>query len=445
MKDALADRGTIAVQEMRLQTVPSAPAIRPLAVLDHWLAAIHATRSQLGAQHTPRDHPPRAGRPLARRAGRHVASEHLYLTNFTGSAAIVVLTADRLLFLTDFRYVTSVREARGTATECPGLELVTLDGSYDATLARALQRLRMRAGRVRGRAPDGRPAHLADGDRHRAAPGGRLHARADRGDRRARACAEGRVRDWPCCARRRAGCRGRRRQGVRRGAARANRARGGAGHRLAASGEAGFEQPAFETIVASGPNAALPHARPGERKLTEGDLVVLDFGGVYDSYCVDLTRTVSRRARPRRGRGRCTTRCCDAHDRAIAAVAPGPSRFEIDARRAATRSTARAWPRRSATAPGTASASKCTRIRASRGAAVRTCDTSDEAVAAGMVFTIEPGAYFPGWGGVRIEDDVLVTADGVERPDRRDDGADRDLSDMGIRIRIWRIGSDRAS
>src|SRR5262249_14405885 len=57
--------------------------------------------------------------------------------------------------------------------------------------------------------------------------------------------------------------------------------------------DAGFTRTAFETIVASGPNAALPHARPGERKLVEGDLVVLDFGGVYDSYCVDLTRTVS--------------------------------------------------------------------------------------------------------------------------------------------------------
>src|SRR2546425_79880 len=57
--------------------------------------------------------------------------------------------------------------------------------------------------------------------------------------------------------------------------------------------QAGFTKPAFDTIAASGPNAALPHARPGERRLTEGDLVVLDFGGVYDSYCVDLTRTVS--------------------------------------------------------------------------------------------------------------------------------------------------------
>src|SRR5262249_55290980 len=53
---------------------------------------------------------------------------------------------------------------------------------------------------------------------------------------------------------------------------------------------AGFSAPAFPTIVAGGPNAALPHARPGERRLGEGDLVVLDFGGVYASYCVDLTR-----------------------------------------------------------------------------------------------------------------------------------------------------------
>src|SRR4029077_5175446 len=53
---------------------------------------------------------------------------------------------------------------------------------------------------------------------------------------------------------------------------------------------AGFERPAFETIVASGPNSAYPHARPTDRRLEAGDLVVLDFGGVLDGYCVDLTR-----------------------------------------------------------------------------------------------------------------------------------------------------------
>src|SRR5678815_5146823 len=92
---------------------------------------------------------------------------------------------------------------------------------------------------------------------------------------------------------------------------------------------AGFERAAFETIVAAGPNGALPHAHPGERKLTEGDLVVLDFGGVYDSYCVDLTRTVSV--------GRDTPRAREvydavrrAHDLAIAAVKPGALPSVID-------------------------------------------------------------------------------------------------------------------
>src|SRR5918997_20274 len=54
----------------------------------------------------------------------------------------------------------------------------------------------------------------------------------------------------------------------------------------------GFERPAFDTIVASGPNAALPHGRPGQRDIQSGDLVVLDFGGVLDGYCTDLTRTL---------------------------------------------------------------------------------------------------------------------------------------------------------
>src|SRR5205814_4019053 len=93
---------------------------------------------------------------------------------------------------------------------------------------------------------------------------------------------------------------------------------------------AGFTKTAFDTIVAGGPNAASPHARPGERRLVEGDLVVLDFGGVYDSYCVDLTRTVvvgkaSGRARE------VYNAVLEAHDRAIASVRPGESRFAIDA------------------------------------------------------------------------------------------------------------------
>src|SRR5258708_20183926 len=63
----------------------------------------------------------------------------LYLTNFTGSAGIVVLTHDRLTFVTDSRYVTAVQSTRGAADECVGLELTIVDGSYDATLAALLE------------------------------------------------------------------------------------------------------------------------------------------------------------------------------------------------------------------------------------------------------------------------------------------------------------------
>jgi Xaa-Pro aminopeptidase len=175
--------------------------------------------------------------------------------------------------------------------------------------------------------------------------------------------------------------------------------------------EAGFERPAFDTIVASGPRAALPHARPTERTITEGDLVVLDFGGVYDSYCVDLTRTVVVGRADERVRG-VYEAVRDARNRAIAAVAPGRSRFDIDA---AARDLLGARGLGEAFGHGTGHGlglevhedPRITRRRPD-------VDADDEAVAPGMIFTIEPGAYLPGWGGVRIEDDVLVTAGGVE-------------------------------
>src|SRR5262245_56198142 len=62
----------------------------------------------------------------------------LYLTNFTASTAMVVLTADRLFFLTDSRYVTVVKETQGAANECPSLQLVQVEGSYDARLVELL-------------------------------------------------------------------------------------------------------------------------------------------------------------------------------------------------------------------------------------------------------------------------------------------------------------------
>src|SRR5262249_12417841 len=68
----------------------------------------------------------------------------LYLTNFTGSSAIVLIDAARIQFLTDFRYVTAIADTSGLAHQCPDLDLVVVEGSYDATLAATLTGSRWR-------------------------------------------------------------------------------------------------------------------------------------------------------------------------------------------------------------------------------------------------------------------------------------------------------------
>jgi Xaa-Pro aminopeptidase len=330
-----------------------------------------------------------------------------YLTNFAGSSAIVVLTRESVEFITDSRYVTAVTGMQETAQACPGLHLVTVDGSYDSTLLGVVVRLGARrvgfesahltVGRFRWL--ESKLAQVSPAPELVGVDGLVEMARTVKDAheiqifRAAGALLSDVTRD------------------VLGFVAAGLSERELALHIDTAIRRAGFEKPAFETIVASGPNAALPHARPTERTLSEGDLVVLDFGGVYDSYCVDLTRTVvvgppSPRAREVHAAVR------EAHDRAIAAVAPGQSRFAIDA-------AARDWltgaGMGAAFGHGTGNGlgievHEEPRI-AKRGPNV---DASREAVAPGMVFTIEPGAYFPGWGGVRIEDDVLVTEAGVE-------------------------------
>jgi Xaa-Pro aminopeptidase len=333
----------------------------------------------------------------------------LYLTNFTGSAAIAIVTADRLHFLTDFRYVTAVNDARGTGQECPALELAVVDGSYDATLARLLASLPVdRIGFEASHLTVSRHRWLAaalgrEAASHELVPteGVVERARVRKDDHEIATLREA-ARRLSLVAR---DVLGRIRRGqTEREVARAIDAR---------LVEAGFIKPAFDTIAASGPNAALPHAHPGERKLTEGDVVVLDFGGIYDSYCVDLTRTVS--VGPANERTREVYYAVrEAHDRAIAAVAPGRSRFDIDA---AARDTLGKYGLGEAFGHGTGHGlgievhedPKISRRRPDVDV-----NAADEAVATGMVFTIEPGAYLPGWGGVRIEDDVLVTEQGVE-------------------------------
>ena len=329
----------------------------------------------------------------------------LYLTNFTGSSAIVILTAEHVEFVTDFRYVASVREMQ---REWPDLQLTIVDGSYDATLVQRLAALaRPRVGIE--------AAHLTVARHNWIMASLREVAR----ESIALVPSEGLIErarvqkdEYEIATLREAA-----RRLSRVAAGVLTDVRAGMSERELALAidwrirQEGFSRSAFETIVASGPNGALPHAHPGERRLTEGDLVVLDFGGVYASYCVDLTRTVSIGPPSTRAR-EVYSAVLEAHDRAIASVRPGVSRLDIDA---AARDTLGRYGLGEAFGHGTGHGlgievhedPRITRRRPD-------VDTRDEAVVPGMVFTIEPGAYLPDWGGVRIEDDVLVTANGVE-------------------------------
>ena len=339
-------------------------------------------------------------------------SNILYLTNFSGSASIAIVTADHVHFITDFRYVTAVETLQQSAQACPDLQLTVVEGAYDSTLAKllmslGLSRIGFEATHVTVSRYNWLRATLAH---HEHSPEliplentvEGLRVRKDDYElamlRESARLLSGVARDVFGEVQR-----GRTERDVAQAIDR----------RLLA---AGFERPAFDTIVASGPNAALPHAHPGERKLGENELVVLDFGGVYRAYCSDLTRTVFV--------GRASDRVrevyasvLEAHDRAIRAVEPGRSRFAIDA---AARDCLATCGLGEAFGHGTGHGlgidihedPKVTRRDSS--SIGRPADERDDAVDSGMVFTIEPGAYLPGWGGVRIEDDVLVTEHGVE-------------------------------
>jgi Xaa-Pro aminopeptidase len=329
-----------------------------------------------------------------------------YLTNFTGSAAIVLLTLDDVAFLTDSRYAAAMSDTRGTPWECPDLSLVVIEGSYDAalvaaTVERGWSRIGFEAGHMTVSRFQWLEAHLTQAHGCTLAPTeGFVEAfRIVKDDYEKDVLREAGRRLSQAAARVLAG--------IRAGMSECDLAFVIEGHMR----ESGFVRPAFETIVASGPNAALPHARPTERKLTEGDLVVLDFGGVYDSYCVDLTRTVAIGAASVRSR-EVYQAVLAAHDRALAAVGPGQSRFAVDA---AARDALADAGMREAFGHGTGhglgiEVHEDPRIVRRRPDA----DMRRERLEPGMVFTIEPGAYFPGWGGVRIENDVLVTDSGAE-------------------------------
>ncbi len=164
--------------------------------------------------------------------------------------------------------------------------------------------------------------------------------------------------------------------------------------------DAGSEAFPFPSIVASGPRSALPHARAGERVLDTGDFVLLDFGAVTAGYCSDITRTfvIGRASDDQR---EVYGTVLEANRRASGALRAGMTGMAADAV-ARDYIAARGFGEAFGHSLGHG-------IGLEVHEAPRLARVVESPLAAGMVVTIEPGIYRAGWGGVRIEDDVFLS------------------------------------
>lgn len=161
----------------------------------------------------------------------------------------------------------------------------------------------------------------------------------------------------------------------------------------------------FETMVLSGPKTASPHGTPGTRKIQKGDMVLFDLGVIYEGYCSDITRTVAY-GEPSEAQKDIYNAVLAANMNAVAAVKPGVRAMDLDK---IARDTI-----------ADAGYGEYFTHRLGHGLGISVHEfpsvtgSNDMTMEAGMVFTIEPGVYKADVTGVRIEDDVVVTKDGVE-------------------------------
>lgn len=166
----------------------------------------------------------------------------------------------------------------------------------------------------------------------------------------------------------------------------------------------GSDPPPFESIVASGPRTALPHARPSERRLREGDLLLFDFGARVEGYCCDVTRVAVLGAEAPWQR-EIHTAVCEALEAALASVREGRAAREVDrAAREVLEEAGLSERFGHSTGHG---------LGLEVHEAPRLHRRSDELLEAGNVVTVEPGVYLPGRGGVRIEENVVVEEGGA--------------------------------
>lgn len=316
-----------------------------------------------------------------------------YLSGFTGSTAVLLVTPDRSVFITDSRYV--IQAGR----ECAGWELVSTNGSgtYGEKIGEQVKALGL--GQVALEAEfvtlAGRDslAEKLDGVELKPVEGLVTTLRQVKDEEEVRTLRE-------AC-------------GI------ADRAfnyiltqiRPGVTEKDIALDlnywmlRHGADSEGFETIVVSGPRSALPHGRPSDKKIEAGDLVTLDFGARVRGYTSDITRTVVV--------GEATARqrevyqvVLGANRAAAAAIGPGVEGKAVD-------TVARDYIK-------AAGLGDYFGHGLGHGLGRHVHDhpafgqTSTVTLQAGMVTTVEPGVYIEGWGGIRVEDDVLVTETGAE-------------------------------
>jgi Xaa-Pro aminopeptidase len=313
-----------------------------------------------------------------------------YLTGFTGSSGFVLVTKSGGVFGTDFRY----REQ--ALRETSGWEMAVEKGGRAALLKRLAGKLGLKRLCVESSVTYEFFRRLsAEGMPLRALSGGveRLRAVKDSGEmaliREAVRRAEAAFREV--------------KPYIRAGA----RERAIALRLEERLKKMGCGRIPFGIIVASGENSAMPHAGATERKMAPGDLVVIDWGGEAGGYCSDMTRTLLiRGGRRTAGKREIYALVLEAGRRAVSSVAPGAEAGRLDGAARGVIEKA-GYGRHFGHALGHGVGLEVHELpRIARGREGR--------IREGMVFTIEPGIYVPGLGGVRIEDMVAVGRRGAE-------------------------------
>jgi Xaa-Pro dipeptidase len=168
---------------------------------------------------------------------------------------------------------------------------------------------------------------------------------------------------------------------------------------------AGCEAPSFETLVQTGENSAVPHGSVSDRVLNTGEFLLIDFGGRFAGYPADITRTFVI-GEPTDAMRRIHETVLAANRAAIAAIKPGVACGDVDK---AARDVIEA-----------AGYGQYFTHRLGHGLGIEVHELPqmaanvEDVLQVGMVFTVEPGIYVPDVGGVRIEENVVVTESGVE-------------------------------